>query len=227
MIRVLSAFFMMLAVVHLTGCSGKEVNEEDPQSLLDDAEEDIKVDRYMFALEKLKSVKNKYPYSKQAIAAQLRISDVYFMQESFAEAAASYEAFRDLHPKHERVNYAMFRLGLSYYSDTPSLHARDMTPAVKAQEAFQDYLQKFPQDEFSSEARAKLKEVRSALADKELYIANFYFVRDFFDSAKTRYKKVVDQYGDTPQVEVAKKRLQDIEKIENQELKKQIDQVGS
>ena len=59
----------------------------------------------------MKTIKNKFPYSNYATEAQLKIADVYYMQESYGEAAVAYEAFRDLHPKHEKVPYAMFRIG--------------------------------------------------------------------------------------------------------------------
>ena len=62
-------------------------------------------------IDKLKIIKNKYPYSKYALDASLRLADVYFLQESYTEAALAYESFRDLHPKHEKVPYAMFRIG--------------------------------------------------------------------------------------------------------------------
>src|SRR5437870_1063058 len=85
----------------LVGCSGKAIDENDPGALYGEAEEDIKNDHYQIAIDKLRAIKNKYPYSKFAVDAQLRIADVYFLQESWGEAATSYEAFRDLHPKHE------------------------------------------------------------------------------------------------------------------------------
>src|SRR6478736_2451275 len=87
--------------VLFTGCAGKGVSEEDPASLYADAEEDIKSDHYQIAIDKLRIIKNKFPYSKYAIDSQLRIADVLFMQEAYGEAAVSYETFRDLHPKHE------------------------------------------------------------------------------------------------------------------------------
>ena len=85
----------------LHGCAGRVVDDNDPASLLADAEDEIKSDHFQLAVDKLKEVKNKFPYSKFSIDAQLRLADVYFMQESYADAAAQYETFRDLHPKHE------------------------------------------------------------------------------------------------------------------------------
>src|SRR4051794_12993325 len=113
-------FLIISLLISIAGCSSAPVDENDPASLLKEAEEEIQSDHYQMAIDKLRAIKNKFPYSKFAVDAQLRIADVYFLQESFAEAATSYESFRDLHPKHEKVGYAMFKAAKSYFNDIPS-----------------------------------------------------------------------------------------------------------
>jgi outer membrane protein assembly factor BamD len=205
------ALLGVLQVSHF-GCSGKSVEDGDPSELYKEAEEDISSDHYQLAVDKLKVIKNKYPYSKFALDASLRLADVYFLQESFTEAALAYESFRDLHPKHERVPYAMFRVGKSYYNDIPSAVSRDLTPATKAQDAYNDFLRRFPNDPNAPEARKDWADIRRQLAEKELYIANFYYKRHFYDSAKNRFEKLLQLYSDTPTAEEAKDKLAKIEK---------------
>lgn len=195
----------------LSGCSGKSVNDKDPSALYDDAMEDIKSDHYQIALEKLRTVKNKFPYSKVAVDAQLKIADVYFAQEQWAEAASSYETFRDLHPRHEKVAYAMFRAAKSYFNDIPDPIARDLTPAQKAVDAYRDFLRQYPAAAEAEEAKKDLAKAREDLAGKELYIAEFYYKRDFFESAKGRYEKILEQYPETQAATQAKTRLASIE----------------
>lgn len=194
-----------------SGCSSADIDENDPTALMKEANEDIESSRYILALEKLQKVKNQHPYSKEAVEAQLRIGDVYFLQESYAESAATYEAFRDLHPKHPKLSYAAYRVGLAYYSDLPGNHARDLSSGYKAQDAFRDFLEHFPNDENAPAAKAKLVETRGVLAEKEIYIADFYYKREMWEAAKGRYTKVVNLYSDTGFAESAKKRLQAIE----------------
>ena len=203
--------FGMIQIGHL-GCSGKSVEDGDPAELYKEAEEDISSDHYQLAVDKLKIIKNKYPYSKFALDASLRLADVYFLQESFTEAALAYESFRDLHPKHEKVAYAMFRIGLSYYNDLPSTVARDLTDANKAQDAFNEFLRRFPADPNAAEAKKDLTDSRKQLAEKELYIGNFYYKRHFFDSAKSRYEKLLQLYPETTPAGEAKEKLARIEK---------------
>jgi outer membrane protein assembly factor BamD len=196
----------------MTGCAGRAVDESDPGSLYQDAEEEIKSDHYQLAIEKLRTIKNKFPYSKYSVDAQLRIADVLFLQESYAEAAASYETFRDLHPKHEKTPYAMFRVAKSYFNDMPGAVSRDMTPGQKALDAYNEFLKRFPSAPEAAEAQADVAKTRQALAEKELYIADFYNKRDFPDSAKPRYDKVVSLYPETEAAKKAKEKSADLEK---------------
>jgi outer membrane protein assembly factor BamD len=205
--RTACILFALTASLSLMNCSGKKIDDADPADLYKMAEEDIASDQYLLALDKLKMVRNKYPYSKYSTLAQLRIADVYYMQDSYAEAAAAYEAFRDLHPKHERAPYAMFRTAESYFKDIPSPISRDITPAKKAEEAFNEFLKRFPGDPQADPARGLLNEARGILAEKELYIANFYMKQDQFESAKRRYEKLLLMYPETKHAQEARDKL--------------------
>lgn len=205
----------ILILIVFVGCSGKSIEDGDPGELIQEAEQNIKSDHYQLAIERLRIVKNKYPYSKYAVDAQLRIADVYYLQESFGEAALSYEGFRDLHPKHEKVAYAMFRVGKSYFNDRPGNVARDLTPNQKSFDAYNEFIKRFPEAPQASDARADIKILREELAEKELYIAKFYTREDQAESAKRRYTKLIDAYPETQAAETAKKNLEKLQDNKN------------
>lgn len=190
-----------------SGCAGKAIDESNPKALLDDAEDNIKSDQYQLAIDKLRMLKNKFPYSNYSIDAQLRLADVYFLQESYGEAAASYEAFVDLHPKHERVAYALFKIAKSYFMDIPGPSQRDLTPAYKAEIAYDVYLGRFPNATDVPEAKNDRQIARNKLADKELEIGSFYFRRKQWDAAKARFEKAVSLYPETEAAKTAGYRL--------------------
>ncbi len=204
---------VFIAASTLSGCSGKPVDENNPEQMLADAEEDIKSDHYQIAMDKLRAIKNRFPYSKQAVDSQLRIADVYFLQEAYGEAALAYESFKDLHPKHEKTPFAMYRLALSHYNDIPSTVARDMTSAKKALEAYNAFLVKFPNAPEASEAKKSVIDVRRKLAEKEMYIGYFYFRRDYFKTARRRYERVLEEYPDTFPVAEAKDKIAKIDQF--------------
>jgi outer membrane protein assembly factor BamD len=194
----------------LGGCSGKPVDENDPAALFQEAEEDVKNDHYQIAIDKFRSIKNKFPYSKYSIDSQLRVADVYFLQDSFSEAALSYESFKDLHPKHEKVAYALFRIGKSYYNDIPSTVARDLTPARRALDALNDFLRRFPNSTDVTEAQKMVSSIRNTLAEKEIYIAHFYYRKSEYEAARRRYLKVLTLFSDTAFANEAKEKIREI-----------------
>lgn len=193
------------------GCAGKTASPSDPTALYNDALEDIKSDHYQMALDKLREVKNKFPYSKVAVDAQLKIADVYFAQEQWPEAAAAYETFHDLHPRHDRVAYAMYRAAKSYFKDIPDPIARDMTPARKTVDAYQEFIRQFPDAPETPQAKLDLDRALELLAEKELYIGDFYYKRDFYESAKGRYQKILDLYPETEAATEARAKLAKVE----------------
>lgn len=203
--------FFTLATALSVGCSSTPTSENDPAKIFEEAEDDIKSDHFLLAIEKLRKIKNKFPYSKFAVEAQLKMADVYYLQESYGEAATTYEAFRELHPAHEKAAYAMFRIGKSYSNEVPGTISRDLSYAKKAIDAYQDFLKKFPSSPDGVEAKKDIGQLRERLAEKELYIANFYYIRELFDSAKPRYKKILNLYPDTDAAKNAAASLKEIE----------------
>lgn len=206
--------------ISLSGCSGSSVVKNDPRILYEEAEQDIENDRYLMAHDKLALVKNRFPYSKYAVLAKIRIADLHFMEESYAEAAASYETFCELHPQHETVPHAKYRIGESYYKDTPDVTARDLTSSKKALEAFYLFAQQFPNHPKVSEANERIKEIKNKLAEKELYIANWYLGQDQYQSAEGRYAELLKNYPDSTSAKEASKGL----RTAREELKKQNEQ---
>ena len=205
-LAILATVFSLSMIIQ--GCASKGINESNPKDMYDDANKDIENDRYLLALDKLRIVKSKFSYSSYGALAQLRIGDVYFLQESYPEASAAYETFTELYPKHEKAPYAIYRSGESYFKDIPSTIERDMRSAESAISSFTIYLKKYPTGEFAEKAKELKKKAYNILAEKELDIAQFYIRRKKGDAAKLRLQKILDQYGESDVASKAKELIQ-------------------
>ena len=205
-LAILSTVFTLSAIIQ--GCASKTINESNPKEMYDDANQDIENDRYMLALDKLRIVKSKFSYSNYGALAQLRIGDVYFLQDSFTESAAAYETFTELYPKHEKAPYALFRSGEAYFKDIPSTIQRDMRSAESSISSFSLYLKKYPNGEFATQAKDMKLKAYNKLAEKELDVAQFYIRRKKPDAAKARLQKILDQYGESTVAAQAKELIQ-------------------
>ena len=205
-LAILATLFTFSLVIQ--GCASKGVNESNPKEMYDDANQDIENDRYLLALDKLRVVKSKFSYSNYGALAQLRIGDVYFLQDSFTEAAAAYETFTELYPKHDKAAYALFRTGESYFKDIPSTIQRDMKSAESAISTFTLYIKKYPAGDSIEKAKDMKGQAYNKLAEKELEIAKFYIRRKKADAAKLRLQKILDQYGEAKVAPEAKELIQ-------------------
>jgi outer membrane protein assembly factor BamD len=192
---VLQVAFAGVLAVSFTACtSAEKLDTSTPEGAFKQAELFEKDERYEEAIQKFSEVKNKHPYSRFATEAELRIADLQFKRDSFIESAAAYQLFREFHPKHPRVDYVTFRLALSYFNQLPPTIDRDLAVADKAILYFDEVLSSYPSSEYVTEARNKRGEALRMLAEKEMYVANFYTKRKIYESALKRYEYLLKTY---------------------------------
>lgn len=176
-------------------CSTADKNSNTPEGLYAIGEEYESNDRYDVAIQKYQDVRAKFPYSAFAPKAELAIANIYFKQESYAEAQLSYQSFRELHPKHSEIAFVLYRIGLSYFNQLPKTIDRDLSLAKETIAAFDNLLRAFPQSQYAKEAIEKKNICIKMLAEKEEYIADFYFIRKKFLSALARYEDLYENYA--------------------------------
>lgn len=154
-------------------------------------------ERYEEAIVQFTQVKNKFPYSKLATEAELRIADIQYERETYIEAQTAYEVFKELHPKHPRSDYVTFRLGMSLFNQLPSTIDRDLSLAERSILYFKEVERSYPSSEYVAPAKEHHQKAREMLAEKELYIGDFYSHRDMHESALTRYEDLLRSYPET------------------------------
>src|SRR5262249_18604911 len=147
-----------------------------------------KDERYEEAIAQFNTVKNKFPYSKLATEAELKVAEINFKREEFVEAQNAYQVFKEMHPSHPKIDYVTYRLGLSFFNQLPSTIDRDLAVAERAILYFDEVIQSYPQSSHVKDAREYKTKSLKMLAEKEYYVGHFYFIRDFYDSALTRFE---------------------------------------
>lgn len=149
----------------------------------------------------LEHVRTKYPFSKYAALAELRLADAKFKQEKYTEAAEAYEAFVKLHPTHDEADYAAYRVALSHLKDAPmdfvllpASFEKDQRQLRAAAESFKAFLKAHPGTKFQAEAERQLADAQGRLAAHEWYVASFYFKREHWAGAAGRLETLVKDY---------------------------------
>jgi outer membrane protein assembly factor BamD len=194
----------LISFLLLSCSSGDKLDSNTAEGSFKVAEGYAKDERYEEAIAQFNQVKNKFPYSVLATEAKLRVADIQFKREDYVEAQTAYQTFKEMHPSHPRIDYATYRLGLSLYHQLPETIDRDLSLADKALLYLDEVMTSYPKSEFVGPAQEHKTKILHMLAEKEYYIANFYFIRDKYDSALTRFAGLVHAY---PQSDLIPKAL--------------------
>ncbi len=184
----------LMAWGFLFSCATQEKDLNTAEGLFAYAKEFADAERYEVALAKYADVRNKFPYSNLATEAELAIADVHYQRESYTESEVAYQNFRDLHPKHPKSDYVLYRIAMSYYMQLPETIDRDLSVGKDAIYHFMELTKLYPKSEFAADSKAKRDDVFSRLAQKELYIADFYFKDEKYSAALRRYESALYKY---------------------------------
>jgi outer membrane protein assembly factor BamD len=191
---------------------GKKGSDKPPDTLAKEGITQLKKKKYDDAIDTFEKVKDRYPYSDQALLAQIKLADAYFYRKKYDEALAAYKEFEKLHPTNKGVPYCIYRQGLCYYRQRSTID-RDQTYTQKALAEFKRLKQKFPQCEYMPRAEKYMAHCRRDLGEHEFYIAEFYYRTKRYPAALERYQTVVQEYPDFPKKSVAQERIEECQKI--------------
>ena len=157
---------------------------------------------FLEAIEYFNFVKNKFPFSSHAPEADLMLAECEFERDKYLEAADAYANFIKLHPKHAKVPYANFRLGMAFYKRVPEewwflppAFEWDPDETERAILELQRYLERFPQDSNVPEARKALEFCQRRMAARIHYIMDFYRKRHHPRAVVWRADQLLTRYA--------------------------------
>jgi outer membrane protein assembly factor BamD len=199
--------FLFVLFLSWFGCGGSEpisqLNYGDAaQSLYSVALSDFYANNCIDAEGKFRDVRRKYPYSRFAALAELRLADCLFSDDKYIEAAQAYDQFSRRHPSHTEVSYARFKIAECHYEQIPSdwllappAYERDQTPAQQSLDHLHRFISQYPKDPYTSRAKSMESRVLDLLSKHELYVAKFYLDRDQYRAAIGRLNTLVRSYS--------------------------------
>ena len=164
---------------------------------------ELKDENFAEAQKYFQFVKQKYPFSKYAVLAELKLADTQFAREEYTEAIDSYKAFTRLHPTHDQVEdgYVAFKIGQSYFKDMPSdifllppSYEKDQSAVTDALRELSDFGRKFPDSKYVKQADELRRQVLQRLVDHEVYVARFYLGSDHPNAAAMRLEGALRRY---------------------------------
>jgi outer membrane protein assembly factor BamD len=203
----------VLAVAVLWACGSSEGGDKSvaysvtAKSNYEKGLKELKDENFPEAMKYFNFVKQKFPFSKYAVLAELRIADTQFERGRYLEAIDQYKVFGRSHPTHELVEdgYVGFRICEAYTKQMPEdfilippSFEKDQSATKDALRELDMFIEKWPKSKYIDRAKQLRQRAASSLAASELYVAKFYLKRSKFRAAAWRAEVLLKEYAGTP-----------------------------
>ena len=173
-------------------------NSAEPDKILyDRAMDSIKHGRHEVGRLSLQTLINTYPDSEYLAKAKLAIADSFYKEGGTANTTQAIQAYMDFgvfFPMLPEAAYAQLQVAMAHFRQMEKPD-RDRTQAREAEDAFQTFLQKYPNDPLADKAAQHLREVQEVLAEGDFRIGYFYYTtRGDKRAAASRLATLVNRY---------------------------------
>tara|TARA_B100000809_G_scaffold251335_1_gene284736 strand:- start:42 stop:875 length:834 start_codon:yes stop_codon:yes gene_type:complete len=210
---------LIILALLLNSCSGVEkekatiIQQDDLESEMivtyKEGVQALKEGDVLYAAKKFNESELLYPQSSWAPKSSLMASYAYYRYGYYSDSIYELKRFIKLYSKNENLDYAYYLLAMNYY-DSIVNEKKDLRPLLEAKKNFEFIIDKYPNTDFSLDAKYKLELIHDTLAAKEMYIARHYIKKEKWIAAINRFKKVINDYNSTIYVAEALHRLVEI-----------------
>ncbi|MDL2316394.1 outer membrane protein assembly factor BamD [Desulfovibrio sp. OttesenSCG-928-A18] len=198
------SFSLLVLLGMLSGCGLIDAfylppPEDTAQELFEAGNDAMREKDYVSASNYYSRLKDNFPFSPYAVEAELSLADCYFLDEEWGLAVDAYKEFESMHPRHQAIPYVLFNIGMANVNGYPSID-RPTTQIEEAYSYFRRLRESFPTTEYAQVAEEKMVECRRLMAEHDLFYADFYFRMERYTSALLRYKHIIQEFPDVPEV---------------------------
>jgi outer membrane protein assembly factor BamD len=188
---------LIVGVIALMGCgSSNEATTPTAEERFAHAKVLFDDEDYVEAMNEFTVVTLQFPGSAVASEAQFYIGECRFARQEYLLAAFEYNQLRRNYPASPRLADAQFKLGASYEHLSPK-STLDQQYTRKAIDEYQTFVEYYPANSRAPEADAKIRELTTKLAKKQIEIARLYRTMGYSKASQFYYDDVIERYHDT------------------------------
>ena len=159
-------------------------------------EKELDKRRYEDARQNFKKIVERHPNSVQAPRARFLIGEAFYRESEFEKAIKEFDTFMSFYPRHEIADLVQYRLATAYYDQMKPVE-QDQGLTIKAMAALKKLVKEYPESRYATDALAKIDLCRGRLAQKELWVATYYFNQGNPSAARQRLELVLREYPRT------------------------------
>lgn len=173
---------------------------------------------YDKAIKLYEVLESRYPFGAYIAQAQLNIAYCYFKNDNHKSAIDAVDNFIKVRPRNPYVDYAYYLKGVVNFSrdiriidrflPTDSTQ-RNLDNAQESYNNFQVLIQRFPDSQYTPDAKQRSLALRNNIAAYEVHVARFYMKQKAYIAAANRANYVIETYQQTPSIPYALQIMQE------------------
>lgn len=212
--HIITLVFLALS---LNGCWQEDAKRESitkgwsPKTFFEQAKEEASSGSSDKAVELYEQLQAAYPGSKYALQSKLEVAYTLYKSGDYDIAILRLDDYIKLYPEHFSTPYAYYLRGVISEDKSRSIldglitdnAQRDINSVRNAFNYYMALINKFPDTEYTKEAKTRLIILRNILARHELFVAVYYTKRNANIAAINRSKFIIEKYPNTPSVPAA------------------------
>ncbi len=198
-------WFISLIVIS-SGCGKNKYRHSSPEDYYEAAQKALGRKKCYQAGQLFRNLLTDYPGSHLVDDAQYGLGQSYQCQKDYVSAIFEYERLLHEYPVSPFTDEAQYQIGECNFLQARDIH-HDQVETFSAIQEFERFVEDFPESELVPKARARILDLRSRLAEKELMIAQNYIKWNYPLAAKRVCEEILENYGDTEMVEQTKFEL--------------------
>ena len=188
-----------LIIIFISGllifsCASKVPKKSDnPGDIYVEGVNYMKAKKYDKAREDFAYIRENFPFDPISFIATVKLGDVYFEKKEYIYASGVYEDFFNAHPEDENAPYVLTKLGECYEKLSLSMD-RDQAYTLKAIERYVYLKNRFSTSSYAKNIDVKIKVLSQKLADRELYVGEFYYKTSRYNASIMRLEYFLTKF---------------------------------
>lgn len=172
-----NVFILACAALLMTGCAGefnRVYKSTDYDYRYEYAKQCFAEGRYVHAVNLLQELVTALKGGDNAQESLYMLGMAQYMSRDYESASQTFKKYGSSYPKGMYAEKASFYVGESLYESAPEPRL-DQTPTIGAINAYQQFLDQFPESSLRENAQKKLFELQDKLIMKEYLSAKLYY----------------------------------------------------
>jgi outer membrane protein assembly factor BamD len=192
---VSSLVLLIISLAFVSGCSKRSKLSDDPLDLYNRAEKLYSNGKYSAAIKILDHLTLTHRGSEIQDAAQMLLGKSYLKKRDYISAAAEFRRIIAYYSDSEFAEEAQYMIAESYWKQSPRAEL-DQDYTLMALGLYQDFLDIYPDSEWSDDAEAGIQKCKDKLAEKEYKNIYIYYKLGDFEAAILYADMAIEMYPD-------------------------------